>query len=735
MLIGPGEEHKGLYVAKDDLPIRVHKMDGVGNAELWHRRLGHPSMRVVEEISQTNGSIEVGKGHEYCDHTVIPNIPIPTISRGEQATTGNEEWEGHVAANPSIQPIRRGNRIRRPNRKYVDGEATRFKEIQADFKKMIDLMEKRHEEYTTQRSEHTAKIARLEAALANSSGREGQLIHPPFQVRNVKLDFPRFDRTEVMQWLFKAEQFFDYYGTPDAQGITIAAVHLDKGVVPWFQIHTRGKPFITWASFRSALELEFGPSPFDCPRANLFKLTQSTTVADFYMEFTTLANQIQGLSAEALLDCFISGHRNDIRRDVVAQSPQSLAKAVSLAKLFEEKYVSIPVSKPYTPASFPRSTTPLATTKSPLPPLLPTPSKPITATSKQPSIKRISPAEMQIRREKGLCYTCDEKFSLGHKCPNRQMLLLMGDDEDIHFITTTHSSDPPFIEEPPVSFPPPDHHLSFNAIRGYQSKGTLRFTGYINGMELQILLDSGSSDNFFQPRLAHCLKLPIQPSPNFKVMVGNGNNLTAEGFVDNLHVVIQGHRLHVPVYLLPITGAELVRGASWLATLGPRIADFNALSMKFYHDNSFVTLYGNNVSLPQPAQYHHIQRMHTTGALAESYQILFFCFVSDPMVHKSDDSEFNAELQTLLTEFQDVFATPSGLPPTRSHDHAIPLLDGSNPIKVRPYRYAHSQKNQIEVMVHEMLQQGIIQPSSSPFSSPVLLLFFASMTISSIVHL
>lgn len=35
----------------------------------------------------------------------------------------------------------------------------------------------------------------------------------PFQVRNVKLDFPCFDGTEVLQWIFKAEQFFNYYRT------------------------------------------------------------------------------------------------------------------------------------------------------------------------------------------------------------------------------------------------------------------------------------------------------------------------------------------------------------------------------------------------------------------------------------------------------------------------------------------------------------------------------------------
>jgi hypothetical protein len=57
---------------------------------------------------------------------------------------------------------------------------------------------------------------------------------PPFQVRNVKLEFPRFNGTNVHEWIFRAEQFFDYYDTPDIDRLTISSVHLDKDVVPWY---------------------------------------------------------------------------------------------------------------------------------------------------------------------------------------------------------------------------------------------------------------------------------------------------------------------------------------------------------------------------------------------------------------------------------------------------------------------------------------------------------------------
>ncbi|GKF72487.1 hypothetical protein Tco_0208601, partial [Tanacetum coccineum] len=49
--------------------------------------------------------------------------------------------------------------------------------------------------------------------------------HQPFNVRQVKLDFPRFGGSDPLNWLFRAEQFFSYYDTPDAQRLTIASVH------------------------------------------------------------------------------------------------------------------------------------------------------------------------------------------------------------------------------------------------------------------------------------------------------------------------------------------------------------------------------------------------------------------------------------------------------------------------------------------------------------------------------
>jgi hypothetical protein len=89
-----------------------------------------------------------------------------------------------------------------------------------------------------------------------------------------------------------------------------------------------------------------------------------------------------------------------------------------------------------------------------------------------------------------------------------------------------------------------------------------------------------------------------------------------------------------------------------------------------------------------------------------------------PAVHSLVTTDL---LPLLLEEFNDVFATPSGRPPPRRLNHRIHLLPGTAPVVVRPYRYLQLVKDELERQCHEMLKQGIIRPSSSAFSSPVLL--------------
>lgn len=71
--------------------------------------------------------------------------------------------------------------------------------------------------------------------------------------------------------------------------------------------------------------------------------------------------------------------------------------------------------------------------------------------------------------------------------------------------------------------------------------------------------------------------------------------------------------------------------------------------------------------------------------------------------------------EEVLWEFDGVFQRPRGVPPERMHDHTIALKESNLIPNLRPYRYP------VERLVEDMLKSGVIRPSTSPFSSPIIL--------------
>lgn len=86
-----------------------------------------------------------------------------------------------------------------------------------------------------------------------------------------------------------------------------------------------------------------------------------------------------------------------------------------------------------------------------------------------------------------------------------------------------------------------------------------------------------------------------------------------------------------------------------------------------------------------------------------------------------DLSALPDEIHLSLHQYKYLFEPATSLPPPRACNHVIPPAPDAKPIAVRPYRYPPKMKDELEKQVADMLQQGIIQPSSSSFSSPILL--------------
>lgn len=61
------------------------------------------------------------------------------------------------------------------------------------------------------------------------------------------------------------------------------------------------------------------------------------------------------------------------------------------------------------------------------------------------------------------------------------------------------------------------------------------------------------------------------------------------------------------------------------------------------------------------------------------------------------------ETKLLVRKFPEFFQTSLGVPPARPQDHLIPVIEGSKPVTLNPYKCSYLQRNEIERMVREML--------------------------------
>src|SRR3954470_13169474 len=73
------------------------------------------------------------------------------------------------------------------------------------------------------------------------------------------------------------------------------------------------------------------------------------------------------------------------------------------------------------------------------------------------------------------------------------------------------------------------------------------------------------------------------------------------------------------------------------------------------------------------------------------------------------------KIQDLLKEYQDIFPDDlPGLPPYRSVDHGIELVDGAEPPHCSIYALSQEELQILKKTLQELLDLGLIQPSKSP---------------------
>lgn len=348
------------------------------------------------------------------------------------------------------------------------------------------------------------------------------------------------------------------------------------------------------------------------------------------------------------------------------------------------------------------------TSKAPIPT---TNTSSVTSSGNSSQYKKLTAGEHKARREKGLCYYCDDKYSPSHKCKS-SCLLLVGQDEIDELLKDDELEETQTSEEAEneINIMEVNAGISLNAFVGQFHPSALWVTGLCTGKEINFFVDNGSNNNFIKASIAAKLKLPQISISKFKVGTGSGVYLQCDRKCKGVKLKIQGHEFLTDLYVLEIKGSDVVLGVQWLIELDTIKTNYKDLWMRFNYGGKEIEIQGENLLGPNPLKSKSLNKMLVSYSISGFYHMQVMTDLGS-----SERSSTPEPINLLIQRFQRIFEEPKSLPPAREVDHRIPIES------IRPYRYPHFQKTEIEKPVGEMLSTGVIRDIQSPFSSPVLL--------------
>lgn len=236
--------------------------------------------------------------------------------------------------------------------------------------------------------------------------------------------------------------------------------------------------------------------------------------------------------------------------------------------------------------------------------------------------------------------------------------------------------------------------------------------GTINGIQANILIDSGAVLNHIS--LEFCLKnkIPIKKEKHVALMANKVEQKV--GSTEYAVVISFGPYSEKIRFVVSPLSYDVILGKKWGTNHKAKL-DLNCNKVDFcYKDNSY-SIYARPVPSSEHVPVNAICREYSKGTP------IFAAFIRDPS--KDVTYKPHKDIQRILSEFEDVFPEelPKGLPPSRIEgDFQISLKEDSKPTKRGLYRMSPSELQETKEQVNKLLDQGFVRPSISPWASPVL---------------
>lgn len=106
-------------------------------------------------------------------------------------------------------------------------------------------------------------------------------------------------------------------------------------------------------------------------------------------------------------------------------------------------------------------------------------------------------------------------------------------------------------------------NLNSSSVVGIDSPRTMKFTGFLGGRQVLILLDSRAMHNFITDLLVTELRIMVQAA-TFAVMLGDSRKVKRDGKCRGVEIIVQEVKIIQDFLPFKLGGVDIILGIEWL---------------------------------------------------------------------------------------------------------------------------------------------------------------------------
>eukprot|EP00253_Pinus_taeda_P007289 PITA_07289 len=357
-----------------------------------------------------------------------------------------------------------------------------------------------------------------------------------------KIYMRKFDGKDPRTWILQMEQFFDLHNVQNTQKVCISTLYLEPNQFIWYRWLCSRKQIVTWTISTEEMIAHYEDTKSNTFFSQLINLKQRCLMMEHIEDFQKLSIRVKEIPKEHRIDVFIGTLKDNIQHEVHLWEPDSLEKAFRLERKMDSKIMATrkPTTHNYKYGSVVAHSLP----------------QPI----------RLTPQKLEEKREKGLCYSCDRKYTKGHKCAEKKLLYINYEEEEEKEQEMSKEED--ILQEQNLDKEEMNLTISCNALVGITTPQTIEIEGHMKKKKVIVLIDSGSTHNFIHCKIEKELNCFLYPALECQVTVSSGGTINYFGKFHNIKLSKRELVLNSSMLSIPMGGADVVLGVQWLQSLG-----------------------------------------------------------------------------------------------------------------------------------------------------------------------